>query len=196
MSKLDLLTDIFLQHKFAIKSIVRKIVPQDEVDDIVQETYIKTINFGQSNEIKKPYSFICTTAKNLALDYVRSARVRLNDPIEAQDFSSEEDPIFDQFIIEQELQLQLEAISKLPPQCKKIFILKKVYGFSQKEISEQLGISPRTVEKQISKGIKKIRGNRSAKPTRTQLRQKTYACSTNELVFIKSDNLQANIQTL
>ncbi|PTS94109.1 hypothetical protein DBR11_24075 [Pedobacter sp. HMWF019] len=50
------------------------------------------------------------------------------------------------------------ALSVLPPTRKKVFLLSRLHGYSYKEISEQLSISPRTVEKHISLAIKQLSG--------------------------------------
>lgn len=44
-----------------------------------------------------------------------------------------------------------EAIEGLPDRCREVFILSRIEGFKHKEIAEQLGISPKTVEVQIRK---------------------------------------------
>ena len=49
------------------------------------------------------------------------------------------------------------AIAEMPPQCQRVFIMHKVYGFKYREISQQLGISVSTVEKHIMTGLKKCR---------------------------------------
>lgn len=49
------------------------------------------------------------------------------------------------------------AIAEMPPQCQRVFIMHKVYGFKYKEISQQLGISVSTVEKHMMTGLKKCR---------------------------------------
>ena len=48
-----------------------------------------------------------------------------------------------------------DAVRHLPLQCRRVFVLKKVYNYSQKEISEELGISASTVEKHIALGIRR-----------------------------------------
>jgi len=46
-----------------------------------------------------------------------------------------------------------DAVRQLPVQCRRVFVLKKVYGHSQQEIANQLGIAENTVEKHIAKGM-------------------------------------------
>lgn len=50
-----------------------------------------------------------------------------------------------------------ELIGQLPPSRKKIFILSKKEGFSNKQIAEIMNISVSTVETQLSLAIKFIR---------------------------------------
>jgi RNA polymerase sigma-70 factor (ECF subfamily) len=58
-----------------------------------------------------------------------------------------------QLISRERLALYCGIVSELPSQCRRAFILKKVYGLSQREIAKFLGISENTVEKHIAKGI-------------------------------------------
>ena len=44
-------------------------------------------------------------------------------------------------------------MSELPIKCRKVFVLRKVYGYSQAEIAKKLGISLSTVETHITKGM-------------------------------------------
>ncbi len=46
-----------------------------------------------------------------------------------------------------------DAIRSLPVQCRRVLVLKKVYGHSYREIAEKLQISEKNVEKHIAKGV-------------------------------------------
>ena len=50
-----------------------------------------------------------------------------------------------------------DAIDKLPERCREIFVLSKVEGFSNKQISEQLNISIKTVESQMTTAFVRLR---------------------------------------
>jgi len=50
-----------------------------------------------------------------------------------------------------------ESIKELPPQARRIFKMKYSEGLKYKEIAEKLGISPKTVETHILRGLKNIR---------------------------------------
>jgi RNA polymerase sigma-70 factor (ECF subfamily) len=65
------------------------------------------------------------------------------------------DSPFKEKVASDEFAEMCEAIRLLPVQCRKVFVLKKVYGYSQKEIAQELGLSQSTIEKHISAGTKK-----------------------------------------
>jgi RNA polymerase sigma-70 factor, ECF subfamily len=49
------------------------------------------------------------------------------------------------------------AISQLPQQCRTIFQMSRFEGLRYQEIGQRLGISPKTVENQMSKALKLLR---------------------------------------
>jgi len=55
------------------------------------------------------------------------------------------------------IRLLARAIAALPPQCAKVFILRKMQGLSQKEIAARLNISVRTVENHVALGLSRCR---------------------------------------
>jgi RNA polymerase sigma-70 factor, ECF subfamily len=57
-----------------------------------------------------------------------------------------------------ELEAKLQyALSQLPDQCRAIFQLSRFGGLKYREIAEQLGLSVKTVEAQVSKALKHLR---------------------------------------
>ena len=53
--------------------------------------------------------------------------------------------------------LLYEAIEKLPPKCREIFVMSKLEGKKQAQIAQELGISINTIEVQIGIAYKKLR---------------------------------------
>jgi len=54
------------------------------------------------------------------------------------------------------MNLLVKAIKTLPPQCQKVFIMRKVHGFSQKKIASKLKISTSTVERHITIALSRL----------------------------------------
>jgi RNA polymerase sigma factor (sigma-70 family) len=47
-----------------------------------------------------------------------------------------------------------DALADLPARCREVFVLRKFKGMPQAEIAMLLGISERTVESQVTRGMK------------------------------------------
>ena len=67
----------------------------------------------------------------------------------------QQDEMYEKALTDSEFSNFCEAIRLLPVQCRKVFVLKKVYGYSQREIAAQLNLSESTVEKHIATGMKR-----------------------------------------
>jgi RNA polymerase sigma-70 factor (ECF subfamily) len=55
----------------------------------------------------------------------------------------------------EDLALLIKAIQALPDRCRQIVTLRKIYGLSQREVADRLGISEHTVEAQGAIGLRK-----------------------------------------
>jgi len=155
------MTDTYISIRSRLMKSVSRIVPPKDIEDIVQETYVRVCQIENGSNIKYPHSFLFKTARNLALDHVKRAESRLTTGVVDEDefdlATGDEwtnDP-YHAVSTNGEFALFCEAVRQLPVQCRKVFVLKKVYGYSQKEISRALGIAESTVEKHISTGVKR-----------------------------------------
>lgn len=146
---------LYLSLRQRLARSVSAMVPPHEVEDIVQETYVRVCQVKQPAAITQPRSFLLKIARNLALDYLKRADNRLTDPLDEQleDLYPGADHTLQRAASDQEFALFCEAVRHLPQQCRRVFVLKKVYGYSQREIAEQLRLSQSTVEKHIATGM-------------------------------------------
>lgn len=143
----------------SLKRAVAGIVPPKEVEDIVQEAYVRACQAERESPITSPRSFLFKTVRNLALDHVKRAETRLSDSFD-EDMAGHLgqqsygiDPL-GEAVSHEEFSLFCEAVRLLPAQCRRAFVLKKVYGYSRKEIAEHMGVSENTVQTQIARGMK------------------------------------------
>lgn len=51
--------------------------------------------------------------------------------------------------------LVAEAVAALPDRCREIVVLRKLQGLPQREVAARLGISERTVEVQVARGVRR-----------------------------------------
>ena len=71
------LVDLYVSIKTGLARSVMGIVPPAEIEDVVQETYVRVCQSQSSTEIKSPRSFMYKTARNIALNYINQAESRL-----------------------------------------------------------------------------------------------------------------------
>ncbi len=161
VARADRIVDTYLTLRERIARLVMGIVPPKEVEDIVQETYVRVCQVENIDAIREPRSFLFRTAQNLALDHVKRAETRLTAGTEEIDEfglpgpSALDDATFGKVASDEEFALFCEAVRALPKQCRRAFILKKVYGYKLKEIAAEMGVGQPTVETHIVNGTKK-----------------------------------------
>jgi RNA polymerase sigma-70 factor (ECF subfamily) len=161
MAESDTIHTIYVALRASLARAVMRIVPPKEVEDIVQETYVRVCQADRIDRIRTPRSFMFRTARNLALDHVKSSEYRLS--VSADDASNAEyacadrpgDATFTSVSSNEEFARFCEAVRHLPMQCRRAFVLRKVYGYSQREIAAEMKLSENTVEKHIATGIRK-----------------------------------------
>jgi RNA polymerase sigma factor (sigma-70 family) len=125
---------------------------QLDVDDILQEAYIRVCRARVEADIQSPKAFLFATARNLSLDHMRRHHVTKRDFLGEDDLSNVLDnscDIRDTVTRKEERALLTEAIQTLPTRCRQVMTLRIVYGLTQMEIGRQLGISDRTVAAQL-----------------------------------------------
>lgn len=146
-------------HRDALRSYMLARFPTvRDVDDLVQECLVRVLRAREKGPIALPKALLFATARNLAVDVLRRERVVAFEPIPESAESVEFTDTIDVAEIvskQQEIALLTEAIQTLPDRCRQVFTLRAAYGLSQREISQRLGISENTVEKQLVKGARR-----------------------------------------
>ncbi len=130
---------------------------RDEVHDLRQEIYVRVYEAAAKSRPLAPKAFLFTTARHLMSDRLRRTRIvsieamgdleALNVPVD--DISAER-----RTSAHQELRRLADALGQLPPRCREVVWLRRVEQVPQKEVARRLGISEKTVEKQVAKGMR------------------------------------------
>lgn len=132
---------------FALKIIGDTAEASDLVNGVFTEVWNSVLEGSEPENLK---AYLYRAVRNRALSYVKG-QSRLADAELAEEVPEEE-------IDTSERDARLwRALDELPDRCREIFLMSKRDGMSNKEIAEELGISLKTVETQITKAYKRLR---------------------------------------
>jgi RNA polymerase sigma-70 factor (ECF subfamily) len=149
------ITRSFIAAKAALMRYVGRLNGDVDIEDVVQEAYLRAFQKERLREIENPKAYLFRAARNITLNIARTNSRRPTDYIEDADavFSagSSYGPC-DEIEADELIGLHCVAISLLPRRCREVYVLKKVYGYSREEISRKLGISISTVEGHLTRG--------------------------------------------
>lgn len=142
-----------------IKFCIFYIKQKEPAEEIVSDVFVKCWeNRATLHEIANPETYLFVAVKNQSLNYLKKFSgvhvVQLED--------SDEVELVNTFDLEKELErkelhfLLDRAVATLPAQACLIFRLIKEDGMKYKEVAEILNISPRTVQTQLFRAMKKL----------------------------------------
>ncbi|SNS67086.1 MULTISPECIES: RNA polymerase sigma factor [unclassified Azospirillum] len=137
----------------------RRLVAEGDVEDIVQECYCQFAQLSEFSHIAEPRAYFFTTARHLAFRQLRRAAVvrmeAISDTI--RDELQNDQPSPEQAAVaREELGRVEEALKTLSARARRIFIMRRVDGLSQKEIARQLGVSEMVVENEASRSLRAV----------------------------------------
>lgn len=135
-------------------------VHQKEVaEEIVSDVFVKCwMNRKGLMEIKDMDTYLFVAVKNQSLNYLKKySHIQLVQLEDTNEIKFVKSPNPQEKLEKKELLFKMEqSIEALPRQCRIIFRLIKEDGIKYKEVAEILDISPRTVQTQLFRAMKKL----------------------------------------
>lgn len=134
-------------------------------EDLVQDLYIRVASLSGDEAVENPSAYLYRLASNLMLDRLRSdrrsgARDSAWLQSQRQELGGEavaDEPTAEQNVAGRQRLAQLaRGIADLPPKTRRAFELHKLEGLTQEETARVLGVSRKTVEKQISAALQRL----------------------------------------
>jgi len=157
----------FIQKKYKpiLRSLIRKRIDnEDDIEDMMQETFIKVYNAIDSFKFEYSfYSWINRIASNHCIDFLRKKRfnmISLDQPLGNDDDENylelgDDSYIPEKYILgDERTELLLEAINQLPDNYKEIIRLRHEEELDYKEIADKLDIPLGTVKAHLFRARK------------------------------------------
>ncbi|HCC51646.1 MAG TPA: RNA polymerase sigma-70 factor [Porphyromonadaceae bacterium] len=129
---------------------------REDSEDIIQELFLNLWSRRKKIEVNENVSgYLFMMAKNMSLNHIRATknyRTLLEKQSSAPDYYEEDLLESDEFRI-----ALYDCIERLPERSREVFILHRVKGMKQKEISEKLSISVKTIKNQLWTSLQKLK---------------------------------------
>ena len=143
------------------------VLSEEEAENITQDVFLDFYQKRDSLDFHiNVIAYLFTSVKNRCIDYLRRKLLEQEAASKMQeDFDLSFRMKFDSLeafdmdgLSEDNIKNIIEkALNALPKRCREIFILSKLEGKKQKEIAEQLNVSVKTIETQMTIAYKKLR---------------------------------------
>lgn len=140
---------------FAFQFLKEKAASEEIVQDIFFKLWEKREELNINSSVK---SYLFSSVRNQCLNQIKHLEVRDNYKVHNEQQIKYSEQQEHDIAVESELQEKINiTISSLPPERQKIFKLSRYEGKKYKEIAEELSLSVKTVEAQMSKALRFLR---------------------------------------
>jgi RNA polymerase sigma-70 factor (ECF subfamily) len=161
----DLLDAYMSRRDDLVRFFAARLRSMSAAEDLIQDLYLRVAPLEPDERLENPSAYLYRLASNLMLDRLRSERragARDSAWLHSHqlDMGGEalaDEPSAEQSVAgRQRLSQVARAISDLPPKTRRAFELHKLEGLTQEETARALGVSRKTVEKQISSALQRL----------------------------------------
>jgi len=130
-----------------------------EAQDVAHDAYLRVYPAEGKRPAEKPEALLFTTARRLALNRLKRRRIApfVGETADADRAPSPIPGVVQTVIARQELRELQDAITRLPPGCRAVLLLRKIELLTHREIADRLGIAVSTVEKQHARALRLLR---------------------------------------
>ncbi len=157
VKRLEWFKAVILPQEAALRARLRRICPAGfDVDNLVAESLARAYAARDIDRVTAGRGYLFAIARNLMIDAAR------RDAIVSLDFVAELDTLRADDSLEASLSARAElrwlqtVIDTLPPQCRRVFLLRRVYDLSLAEIAADMALSVSTVEKHLAKAVMRV----------------------------------------
>lgn len=148
-----------MPHEARTRAWLARRVSGEEADEVIQDAYCRLAMLDDVSHIERPDAYFFSIVRNLLVRRLKRQQVVPLDLVaEIDSFSDDGRPSPEDIVgSRRDYARVIEIIGDLPERCRRIVQLRKIEGWSQREIADHLGTTEKAVEKQIWLGIRAVR---------------------------------------
>ena len=142
-------------HRALCSHAARYVYSKETAEDIVSDVFCKFWKSRAYASITSSFRFyLFRSVRNEAISHLRSEFAGL-DSLDAISPPEEAVGLRPDYVTQyvETFNRVKELIEQLPPQCRKVFLMSRFEGKRYREIADELGISIKTVEIHVTKGL-------------------------------------------
>jgi RNA polymerase sigma-70 factor (ECF subfamily) len=155
-SHVAFVTGVYVRFQRSLLRYLRNLLARrEDAEDVAQETYLRLVQAVALDRSEvRVRALMFKAATNLAYDRFRQRRSRgLHDDGELSTLPDDTPPAERVVALEQAVAIVESTVLGLPPRCRQVFLLRTSHECSYEEIAERLGVSKRTVEREMQAAL-------------------------------------------
>ncbi|HEY5758496.1 MAG TPA: RNA polymerase sigma factor [Steroidobacter sp.] len=134
-------------------------VPADEVDDLIQEVFLRLLQYSDDVMVENPQGYLFRVATNVVIRWRELGRVRMvhDDAwLEALEIDADEQPgnALERTWASRHV---WAAVNRLPARQREVLLLHMIEGMTYKQIAEARGVTYRIVLRDLTRAYNTLR---------------------------------------
>lgn len=155
----DAIDKIFKKYYTYLCRAVMRIIPDPVLaEDLVQDVFYDVWRKRETLNIKSTLQgYLKKAAVNKTLNYIRDKKLDFSDIEKIPEMVNQNIDALESMQTSELEKVIHQTIENLPEKCRIVFCLSRFEEMSHQEISNELGISKKTIENHISKALRILR---------------------------------------
>lgn len=149
------IAQLFEEHnQNLLRFVTARLHSPQEAKEIAQEAYVRLLKLDEPNTVSYMRAYLFRIAANLVIDRLKQ-RERRSELRNLAFFDAEisSPPPESVLSARDELDIIQNAITELPPKCRKAFLLHKIHEYSIEKTSEEMNLSTRMVRIYVARAV-------------------------------------------
>ncbi len=154
----DAFNATFRAHYPLLRSVAGRLATPDQADEIVQDVFLSLWERRSLLHVQgalRPY--LLSAIRFASASRVRRDQVARRHQPTVLELHQRPQPADEAMLSEERTQMVRAAVDRLPPRCREVFELVRLEGLSYADTAAALGISPKTVDAQLGKALRRLR---------------------------------------